>query len=249
MRVEVARRAGKTAPLLERLRADPARILWETGRRPDPWQAKLLTSTSRRMLLLCSRQAGKSLTAAALALRDAFLQPGALVLLLSPTQRQSGELFKDKVKRLYSGLARPVPCTQESALTMELTNGSRIVALPGDEETVRGYSGVTTLIVDEAARVPDALYYSIRPMLAVSKGRLVCLSTPWGRLGWFFDTWKGDERWERVKITAEQCPRIPPEFLAEERKALGEHWYAQEYWCEFRDTVDSVLSYDDIMAA
>jgi hypothetical protein len=112
----------------------------------------------------------------------------ALVLLLSPTLRQSGELFKDKVRRLYNALGRPVRCVQETQLTMELTNGSRIVALPGEEGTIRGYSGVLLLVCDEAARIPDALYFSVRPMLAVSGGLLVALSTPFGRRGWFYET-------------------------------------------------------------
>jgi hypothetical protein len=249
LRAEVARRSGRGLPVLARLRADPARILTLAGMQRDPWQEGLLRSPSRRMLLLCSRQAGKSLTAAALALRDALLRPQALVLLLSPTLRQSGELFRDKVMRLYNALGRPVKTAQESALTMTLANGSRVVSLPGDEETIRGYSGVTTLIVDEAARVLDPLYLSVRPMLAVSQGQLVCLSTPFGRRGWFFETWHGDEPWQRVKITADQCPRIPAEFLAEELKALGERWYRQEYLCSFEETVDSVFTYDDIMAA
>jgi hypothetical protein len=77
----------------------------------------------------------------------------------------------------------------ESALRLELRNGSRIVSLPGDETTVRGYSGVRLLVVDEAARVPDDLYFSIRPMLAVSGGRLVCLSTPFGKRGFFYEAW------------------------------------------------------------
>jgi hypothetical protein len=249
LRAEVAARKAGETPLLRRLRADPGRILAEAGMKPDPWQARLLRSPSSRMMLLCSRQAGKSQTAAALALRDALLHPPALVLLLSPTQRQSGELFRDKLKRLYNALGRPVPTVQESALTMELSNGSRIIALPGDEETIRGYSGVTTLIVDEAARVLDHLYLSVRPMLAVSRGRLVCLSTPFGRRGWFFDTWHGEQRWERVKIVASECPRISAEFLDEELKALGERWFRQEYLCSFEETVDSVFTYDDVMAA
>jgi hypothetical protein len=249
MRAEVARRSARRTPLLERLRADPALLLREAGMEPDPWQRTLLRSPSLRMLLLCSRQAGKSQTSAALALRDALLRPGALVLLLSPTQRQSSELFRDKVKRVYNALGRPVATVQESALTMELANGSRIISLPGDEATIRGYSGVTTLIVDEASRVLDPLYLAVRPMLAVSKGRLVCLSTPFGRRGWFFETWHSGERWERVKITAPECPRITAEFLAEELKALGERWYRQEYLCSFEETVDSVFTYDDIMAA
>src|SRR5262249_60678864 len=93
-------------PLLEVLRQDPANVLSRAGFTPDPWQRRTLRSSSTRMLLNCSRQAGKSLTAAGLALRQALLAPGSLVLLLSPTLRQSGELFRDKVKRLYTGLGR-----------------------------------------------------------------------------------------------------------------------------------------------
>jgi hypothetical protein len=45
----------------------------------------------------------------------------------------------------------------ESALRLELANGSRIVSLPGSGETVRGYSAPRLVIVDEASRVPDEL--------------------------------------------------------------------------------------------
>jgi hypothetical protein len=144
-----------------------------------------------------------------------------LVLLLSPTLRQSGELFRDKVLRLYNALGRPIATIQESALSMALANGSRIVSLPGDEKNIRGYSGVSLLIVDEAARVEDALYFAIRPMLAVSKGRMVCLSTPFGKRGWFFESWTGPDLWDRYRIIANECPRITPDFLDEERRARG----------------------------
>jgi hypothetical protein len=234
---------------IDRLWLQPEAIMTRGGLTPDPWQQQLLRSTSGRMLLLCTRQGGKSQTAAALALRTAFLQPGSLTLLLSPTQRQSGELFRDKVKRLYNAMGRPVPTAQESAMTMELTNGSRIVALPGEEGTIRGYSGVSLLVIDEAARVPDSLYLSVRPMLAVSGGQLMALSTPFGRRGWFFDEWHSSRPWTRVKITAEQCPRIDPAFLAEERLALGERWYGQEYLCSFEDMAGAVFSGKEIDAA
>jgi hypothetical protein len=216
---------------------------------PDPWQAATLRSSADRLLLLCSRQCGKSLTAAALAVQTAFLQPGSLTLLLSPTERQSGELFRDKVKRIYNGLGRPVATATETALTLTLANGSRIVSLPGEEGTIRGYSGVALLVIDEAARVPDPLYFAVRPMLAVSRGRLAALSTPFGRRGWFYEEWHSARAWERVKIAADQCPRIAPEFLAEEREALGAHWYAQEYELEFRDVIDSLFRQEDIDAA
>src|SRR5439155_18459090 len=124
LRRAIQARAARSVPLTSRLRADPAEILARAGMTPDPWQAKLLRSKSHRMLLLCSRQSGKSLTAAALALREALLLPGSLVLLLSPTLRQSSELFRDKVIRLYNAIDRPVKATLESALRIELANGS-----------------------------------------------------------------------------------------------------------------------------
>jgi hypothetical protein len=125
---------------------------------------------------------------------------------------------------------------------MELVNGSRIEALPGTEKTVRGFSGVNVLIVDEAARVDDELYYAVRPMLAVSGGRLLMLSTPFGKRGAFYEEWTGGGAWERYVVTAAECPRIPAPFLEEERKTLGPWWFAQEYECRFMDTVDQVFA-------
>jgi hypothetical protein len=242
------RRTQAENPLLGRLRTDPAQMMSLAGMSPDPWQEGLLRADANRMLLLCCRQAGKSTVAATLSLRVALLRPRAVVLLLSPSLRQSGELFR-KVMSVFNALGRPVGVTAESALRLELANGSRVVSLPGDEATVRGFSGVALLVIDEAARVSDALYCSVRPMLAVSQGRMVALSTPFGKRGWFHDEWHGVGEWKRVKITAPECPRIPADFLAEERRALGERWFNQEYLCSFEDTVDAVFSYADIQAA
>ena len=240
---------GTPTAQLSRYRADPSLLMATAGMAPDPWQTGLLRSTSDRFLCLCSRQSGKSQTAAALALREAMLYPNRLVLLLSPTLRQSGELFRAKVRRLYSKLGRPVACVQESQLTMELANGSRIISLPGEEETIRGYSDVALLVIDEAARVPDDLYFSVRPMLAVSKGKLIAMTTPFGKRGWFYEEWRGDGPWHRVSIPASECPRISPEFLEEERKSIGDHWFEQEYGIQFRDVIDAFFRQSDIDAA
>jgi hypothetical protein len=185
---------------------------------------------------------------AALALSSALLTPDSPVLLLSPSDRQSAELFR-KVVDLYDACGRPVPTTARTARRLELANGSRVLSLPGTERTVRGFSEVALLVIDEAARVDDALYIAVRPMLAVSGGRLIALSTPYGKRGWFHDEWHNESNWQRVRITAEQCPRITKEFLAEERRSLGSRWYRQEYDCEFVETVDAVFSMEDIQAA
>jgi Terminase large subunit, T4likevirus-type, N-terminal len=230
------------------LRDHPTDVMTRAGLQPDEWQQQVLASSADQILLLCSRQAGKSTVAAALAVRAALLQPAALILVLSPSLRQSGELFR-KVLSHFNALGRPVTVTGESALRIEFANGSRVVSLPGDEGTIRGFSGVTLLIIDEAARVMDDLYCAVRPMLAVSRGRLVALSTPFGQRGWFHEAWQSSEEWERIRVTAEDCPRISVEFLESERQALGERWYRQEYMCSFEDTIDAVFSAEDIRAA
>lgn len=230
------------------LALDPAEMARQVGLEPDPWQADFLRSGGRRALLNCSRQSGKSTVTALLAVHTATYQRGSLVLLLSPSLRQSQELFK-KALEIYRGLDHPVPTEAESALRMELENGSRIVSLPGKEQTVRGFSGVRLLAIDEAARVADDLYFSIRPMLAVSGGRLVGLSTPFGTRGWWFEAWQSSEAWQRFEVPAEQCPRISAEFLAEEQRTMGEWWFAQEYRCEFLDAETQPFCREDVERA
>jgi hypothetical protein len=210
------------------------------GVEPDEWQRRLLGSEADRVLLNCSRQSGKTTMVAIIALHRALYYPGSLVLCLAPALRQSQELF-GKVLSFYRQIGRPVPADAEQHLGLELANGSRVVALPGTEKTIRGFSGVSLLVVDEAAQVDDALYYAVRPMLAVSGGKLMMLSTPFGRRGVFYESWENGEGWERYRVSADECPRISAEFLAEERLALGNWWYRQEYFCEFLDTLDQVF--------
>jgi hypothetical protein len=224
---------------------DPVVLAHRVGLDPDPWQADVLRSASPRQLLNASRQSGKSTTVALLNVHTALYEDGSLCLMLSPTQRQSGELFR-KAAALYSGLGRPVPATSETALTVTLANGSRIVSLPGQEGTVRGYSGVRLLSIDEASRVPDPLFMSVRPMLAVSGGRLVAMSTPFGTRGWWYEAWRSDQPWERFEIPAEQCPRISAAFLTEERESMGEWWYEQEYGCRFLDAQSAAFTREDV---
>src|ERR687894_2014361 len=215
---------------------------------PDPWQERLLRSSSDRVLLNCCRQSGKSTMTGLIALHRALYHPGSLILCLAPTLRQSQELF-GKVLGFYRDLGRPVAPQAERKLSLELENDSRIVTLPGTEKTIRGFSGAALLLVDEASRVADELYYAIRPMLAVSGGSLVMLSSPYGKRGVFFEEWANGEGWERYEVPATEVPRISPEFLEEERRNMPGPWFRQEYLCEFVETSDQVFASDDVMAA
>jgi hypothetical protein len=229
-------------------RADSVLLAQRAGIDPDPWQRNVLRSQARQQIMLISRQAGKSTTTALKALHKAEYSPGSLTLLLAPSYRQSKELFL-KIRESYHN-APGLSEVHETALEMEFKHGSRIVALPGKEETIRGFSGVALLVVDEASRVPDALYNAVRPMLAVSGGEIVLLSTPFGKRGFFFEVWdQGGTSWERTKVTAYECPRIPRDWLDLEREQIGDFWFEQEYMCEFKDDVSAVFRYADIQNA
>ncbi len=230
--------------------ADPVELAAAAGLEElDPWQHGALRSEAPRILLNIARQGGKSSVSGLLATHTALDKPGALVLILAPSERQAKETFAKAAGVYLAAGQEVVPSDSYRKLGMELANGSRIEALPGTEKTVRGYSGVDLLIVDEAARIDDALYYAVRPMLAVSGGRLMMMSTPYGKRGVFYEEWTGDAEWERYEVPASECPRITPEFLEEERRTLPRRVYRQEYECSFEDTDDQVFSHEDVQAA
>jgi hypothetical protein len=227
---------------------DGARLAARAGIDLDPWQADVICSTASQLILNCHRQSGKSTTVALKALHTALYHNRALVLLLSPSLRQSRELFR-KVTDIYRVLDRPLAPTTENSLELELANGSRIVSLPGTEQTIRGFSSPRLVIVDEASRAPSALIVSIMPMLAVSHGSLALLSTPFGRRGFFYEAWTGKGNWNRVKRTVDQCPRIDPAWLAEQRLLMTDSEFQQEYMCEFGGIAGAYFSEQQILAA
>lgn len=213
----------------------------------DEWQRDVLCSTTGNYLLNITRQGGKSQITALLALWHALTTDNALVLVVSPSERQSKEFMRRVLDAYHKIDATHTDADAVTKLTLELKNESRIIALPSQSETIRGYSKVTLLIVDEAARVEDEIFQAIRPMLSVSRGRMVWLSTPFGKQGSFYRAWTSKvEEWNRVKITALECPRITDEFLEGEKIAMLGWQYQQEYFCEFEANEFSVFDYDKV---
>lgn len=216
------------------------------GFKADPWQEKLLDSTSKQIIVNCSRQVGKSTTVGAKAAHQAITK-SSLVIITSPSERQSVELMlKAKHFLQFAG----IEIKRESQKSMEFDNGSRMFALPGSEKTVRGFSAVDLLIIDEAARTEDDLYYSVEPMLAVSEGQTVILSTPFGKQGFFYSIWdEGEPEWERYRVTAYDCPRIPNDWVERKRDTTPDWIFRQEYMGEFMEAEDAVFRDADIYAA
>jgi len=228
---------------------DPVIFAQRAGIEPDAWQQAVLRSPAPQQILCCSRQSGKSTVSAVVALHEAMYTPASLVLLLAPVGRQSKELL-GKVRSVYADVPGDLGTEADNQVTLELANGSRIVVIPAKEANIRGFSAVSFLFVDEAGWVPDGVYQAVRPMLAVSQGRIVLLSTPNGKRGFFHHEWTGGgPEWHRTKITAPMCPRISPEWLARERTKIPGSVFDQEYMCVFGELEDSVFHYEDIRRA
>ena len=217
---------------------------------PDDWQTEVLRDTARRVALNVSRQGGKSTVTAIKALHTAIYRPRSLTLLLAPSQRQSIELFR-KITDFREDMDHSPALIEDNKLSCTFSNRSRIVALPGSDATIRGFSAPALVVADEASRIPDTVLAAVRPMLAVSGGSLMLLSTPFGKRGFFHRVMTEEGHWSTYTIPATRVSRISPEFLDGEKADMLECEYLQEYECEFVDLEAglSVFNPDDWKAA
>jgi hypothetical protein len=215
--------------------------------RSDVHQRTVLQSAAPRGLLNCTRQWGKSTVTAAKAVHHAVAYPGALVLVVSPTARQSGEFVLKAAGFLNRlGIRRRGDGLNEISLL--LPNDSRIVGLPGKEDNIRGFSRPGLILIDEAARVPDEMYAAVSPMLATCDGPMWLMSTPAGKRGYFYEAWSGAKgaAWTRISVKAPDCPRISRAFLDRERQTMNDRMYRQEFLCESLEA-DGQLIRDDFL--
>jgi hypothetical protein len=238
---------------VERVRAvhalDPVAFASEVlGFAADRAQAAVLDLGIRRGILNCRRQWGKSTVTAIKAVHRVWFERGCLVVVVSPSGRQSGEFVRKCAGFLRRLGVRPRG-DGVNEMSLVLPSGSRIVGLPANETTIRGYTDPAIVMIDEAARVPDEMYRAVRPMLISGRGDLWLMSTPRGKRGFFFETWAhGGPEWTRIAVPATECPRVSRAVLEEERLAQGEMWFRQEYLCEFVQADDAVFREDDIDA-
>lgn len=196
-------------------------------------QAEILDAAGYRVMLCCSRQWGKTTLAALRAVFEAWHRADALVVVGSPSERQSGLVLAraEGFLRRLGAERRRDGITKQSLV---LPNGSKVVGLPASEATTRGYSNAHMLMIDEAAYMGDDHYKALRGMLARSDGSLWLMSTPAGQRGFFYTAWTNEAAaWDRVLGPATECPHISAKKLAEERAELGEAMFRQEYLCEF----------------
>jgi Terminase large subunit, T4likevirus-type, N-terminal len=211
-------------------RVDP--VLWvreELGMTPSKWQEEFLRAPrGSSHLVLTARQVGKSTAAAWAMAHAAIFMPRSLSVVACPTQRQSVEAVRKVRDTLLKAGAKLV---SNNGYGLELENGSRVLALPGSDDSVRGLTVNAYIIADEAARLTPELIAALRPMRArCPDARLAMLSTAWSRTDPFWSAWESNGEWIRLNATIDADPTLfPVDFLKEERASLGEEGYKREY--------------------
>ena len=231
------------------LPANPIDFARSIGLIPDEWQEKLLnqlaesTKENKPMRALCntSRQSGKSTIVALCVVFTILSRPNSTVAILSPTQRQSSITFR-RCLQIWRASGKIVPEAAQSALQLKLQNGSWLVALPSNEEGVRGLT-CNLLAIDEAARVSRDLYIACLPFLStIHDSKLLIMSTPAGAgTNWFYEEWTKGVNWTRYTVTADEVSRIKKADLEDFRSKLPEAKFQQEFYCKFLDSDSAVF--------
>jgi hypothetical protein len=212
-------------------RLDPALWVREiVGVTPMAWQEQFLRARrGASIAALTARQVGKTTTAAWAIAHAMRFYPGSLSVIACPAQRQSAEA----VRRAKEVLVKTGgEFKSDNVYALELENGSRVLALPSGDDTVRGLTVDAWIIADEAARLTDELIAALRPMRARRpEARFAMLSTAWSRTDPFWKVWDGDDpSWIRLRATADADQTLfTPEFLESERRSLGDHAFKREY--------------------
>ena len=231
---------------------DPAGYIERIWNKPYEWQQLALNPAYLRVMLNCARQSGKSTIVSGIVDHSAKYIPRSLNIIVSPSEKQSQETMKKVEDYISADPELNKFLVKDSAFEKEFRNGSRIIALPGTERSVRGYSGPHTIVIDEAARVPDETYKAIRPMLTGNeRAKLILLSTPWVQQGFYYEEWTKNPIWKKIlvvpryeldEMSGQLVERAPvEEFQAEQLKKGVHAFYSPRHKLEWL--------YEELMSA
>ena len=256
--------------ILVRLAKDPVFFCQKVlNFKPYWYQKMILQSKSRKIALCTGRQIGKTTALAKKVLHFAYTRANSLVLIISPSQRQSIEFLRRIKNDINSSELLRASIVRETQTELEIRNGSRIISVPASTDTIRGYSP-DLVCIDEAAHfVSDEVYYeAVRPMLMHTKGSLILISTPKGKRGFFYEAFDKSknpdfethilpaivtpevvEKYKDWGLTKKDigkpiCPDISLQDLEAEKKAMDSLTFMQEYMAKFLDESLSFFPYE-----
>ena len=211
---------------------------------PAGKQAEVLDTDAKYLILCCNRQWGKTTTIAIKALHHALNTPDQTIVILSRTKHQAAILINRAsvfTNRLNIRLRR----VMGFPFSIQLPNGSNIIAVAHSGDTSVGNTA-NILIVDEAALVQDAVYWSVAASVSRTHGKIWIMSTPRRQAGFFYNIWHDENRkWHRIFSDINDCPEIDPDYL-EMQKAADPIRYRQDFLCEFIQPADRLTDAETV---
>lgn len=202
----------------------------------DKWQEEVM-DTEGNICLRSGRQVGKSFIISHKAGEFAANNKNKAVMIIASVERQSYLLFEKVLAYIMDNYPKMIKKGRDRPTKHKicLTNGSRIMCFPTGQSGygIRGFT-IDLLIADEAAFIPEDVWTAVTPMLAVTKGHIILLSTPHGKDGYYYRCFS-DESFTSFHVSSEDCPRGDAKFLAREKERMTKIQYAQEYLGEFID--------------
>jgi len=209
----------------------------------DGWQERVLATTGN-VVLRSGRQVGKSTVISIKAAEYALKHPRKNILVIASVERQAQLLFEKVLAYIYETNKKEIKSgkNRPTKSKLQLKNGSTIYCLPTGLSGygIRGYT-IDLLIADEAAFIPEEVWTAVTPMLAVTRGDIILLSTPFGKGGYFYRCFE-DSTFTSFHVSSEDCPRKNQEFLDQEKERMSKLQYAQEYLGEFVDELRRFFS-------
>ncbi len=242
------------------IRLNLAKAIW--GWKPHETQKLWMLSEAKVKVASCGRRWGKTESAAVDAATMAIIHPGSIQMIVSATYDQARLIF-DSVERLIIGspILRKQARVVRTPYPKLTINGSVISARTADEDgrNLRGNSA-DRVIVDEAAYVRDCVIQEvISPMLADRDGRLVMISTPFGKNHFYQAFMKGvgsgepraksKERHASFTFPSWTNPHISREYIEQQRLEISPRQFAVEYEAAFIDDQSCVFSWEEIESA
>lgn len=235
---------GALPPDLFARRLDEARaakqIAWLFN--PHPLQQEILDALERFLVAACGRQVGKTMTAIRWAVDEAS-RTGGLVWWCAPTYAAAMRGWGDMMRFL----PRKYRTVVKSERKVVLAGGGEIQFVSADNpDNLRGET-LSGLVIDEAAYVADYVYHDVlMPMLSTTLGRVLLISTPKRRRGFFYDAWRRGQRegvteYRSWQASSSENPYIPASEIERYRAELPDSTFRREILAEFLDEVNAVF--------
>lgn len=212
-------------------------------------QLEFMTNKSKVVVVASARQIGKSTACAIKAIHTAFSHQSK-VLVVSPSLRQSGLMFATIRQYIQESELLRGSLVDDTKTYIKLSNGSELWCLPDSPAQIRGFSKVSTVIIDEANFCSQELLRAVQySLLTIPDSQLFMISSPWSTQHWFYRYYqdgmdKKDSAVASFQYTFEASPLIKKEDIERMKDKITEEEYKTEILGEWISDEDAYFDYD-----